>query len=334
MDTNLQTEVNDYVQLLYSRSYQDDIYNDLLSKISVLGREVNHKLRNPFVRKIADWNFNASDNNHIRMRISKMLYEINSIDRNNFNYAELVNFNCNQSLTQIKGITNSSKRFFDVHCANIYSALNNGGAVFTQSNDVVRAFSIIKKTNKEFTVNVKLNLQKDVTLLKDFSNSLDFLCNEEEFISNLKHYTHESANYILPGYYLENENIIRVRYDKRGKIQIHELIGRGEKKKYQPMHHSYMLKLIGLNRMSDGLVEEISRNIAYCIICGRPLTLEKSIKEGIGPICKKKISEGYAAFSGGEVQKENTGTNTSMLFEVGNVGTLSIDGITNSEGKI
>lgn len=94
------------------------------------------------------------------------------------------------------------------------------------------------------------------------------------------------------GHYLIDGNVIRVQLNKeRNRVYAVRMVVNEATKKGSWVYQGsgIMARLAGLEPMTVAQAAALGHHYGVCMICGAELTNAKSVEQGIGPVCAKKL---------------------------------------------
>jgi hypothetical protein len=98
------------------------------------------------------------------------------------------------------------------------------------------------------------------------------------------------------GFYLEGDQVVRVRPSRSGGRYAQRLaIEWDERRNEQVARWVYVPGLVfrlgEARRLTEAEAAEWGLRFGFCAVCGRSLTAEGSVAAGIGPVCRRRLSE-------------------------------------------
>jgi hypothetical protein len=100
---------------------------------------------------------------------------------------------------------------------------------------------------------------------------------------------HQNATPAALGYYLHEGNVYVVTKSKvSGKVYAKQMVVVGAKGKWEYVA-GMVFKLTASEKLTVARAAELGHLLGCCMICGATLTDPKSVEQGIGPVCMKKL---------------------------------------------
>ena len=107
---------------------------------------------------------------------------------------------------------------------------------------------------------------------------------------NIQKYVRTQPNQMKPGIYLGSNGVhYAFRKTREGKVWPHIMTKGVEGEKATFAFDATGFKVCKAeNRLTVEECEALSLYLGYCVMCGKELTVKKSVAMGMGPVCRKK----------------------------------------------